>query len=49
MNDNLIIALEAAWELDPVRLEKKLWKTVERVSNEKTKTLENSGVSDFDS
>lgn len=25
MNENLITALEAAWELDPVRLENKLW------------------------
>jgi len=49
MNENLVIALEAAWELDPIRLEKKLWETVEKVSNEKVKTLENRVVSDFDS
>ena len=29
MRDTLIIALEAAWELDPVRLERKLWGAVE--------------------
>ena len=26
MRENLITALEAAWELDPIRLEGKLWK-----------------------
>ena len=30
MRDTLIIALEAAWELDPVRLEGKLWEEVEK-------------------
>lgn len=29
MNDTLIIALEACWELDPVLLDTKLWKEVE--------------------
>ena len=30
MNDSLIIALEATWELDPVRLENKLWGRLEK-------------------
>ena len=30
MMDTMVIALEAAWELDPVRLEDKLWGTIER-------------------
>ena len=33
MTDALIIALEAAWELDPIRLENKLWDTIAK--NEK--------------
>ena len=28
MTDSMIIALEAAWECDPVRLENKLWDTI---------------------
>ena len=36
MMDTMVIALEAAWELDPVRLENKLWGTIDRtVSAEK--------------
>lgn len=49
MNENLITALEAAWELNPVLLEKKLWETVEKVSKAKSESLENRAVSDFDS
>jgi len=49
MNDNLIIALEAAWELDPVRLENKLWKTVERVSNQNTESVENRALAENES
>ena len=29
MMDTLVIALEAAWELNPIRLDKKLWKALE--------------------
>lgn len=30
MNEALITALEASWELDPVRMEKKLWDAVDK-------------------
>ncbi len=38
MNENLVTALEAAWELDPVRLESKLWKLIEAepIENDET-------------
>ena len=49
MNENLIDALEAAWELDPVRLENKLWETVERMSNQNTESTQTCGVSDYES
>ena len=49
MNDNLIIALEAAWELDPVRLENKLWKLVEKVSNENAESVENGAFAEIES
>lgn len=49
MNDNLIIALEAAWELDPVRLENKLWKLVEKVSNENAESVENRAFAEIES
>ena len=29
MRDTLLIALEAAWELNPVRLEGKMWKRLD--------------------
>lgn len=61
MIDTMLIALEAAWELDPVRIENKLWdavdrkdslcyallgkqQSVEKVSNENCKSLENRGL-----
>ncbi len=34
IRDTLIIALEAAWELDPTRLEKKLWRALEESPKE---------------
>lgn len=34
MNDTLIIALEACWELDPVLLDEILWQTIESEDNE---------------
>ena len=47
MNENLVTALEAAWELDPVRLENKLWRIVEEVSKANEETVETCGsVSD---
>lgn len=49
MNENLIDALEAAWELDPVRLENKLWETVEQVSNQNTESTYSCGDTDFES
>ena len=30
MMDTMVVALEAAWELDPVRLEDKLWGMIDR-------------------
>lgn len=45
MNENLITALEAAWELDPVRLENKLWRAVEELSNKDEETLVSCGSS----
>lgn len=39
MNENLVTALEAAWELDPVRLENKLWRAVEELSNDGEETF----------
>lgn len=29
MRDTLIIALEASWEMDPVRMERKLWGAID--------------------
>lgn len=49
MNDNLIIALEASWELNPVLLENVLWKTVERVSNQNTESVENRALAEIES
>lgn len=49
MNENLIIALEASWELNPVLLENVLWKTVERVSNQNTETVENRAFTEIES
>ncbi len=49
MIENLIIALEASWELDPVLLEKKLWETVEQVSNHNQQSLENRAFAEIES
>lgn len=35
MSDALIIALEASWENDPVRMENKLWNSIEKNPDEK--------------
>ena len=35
MRDTLIIALEASWENDPVRMENKLWNSIEENPDEK--------------
>lgn len=35
MSDALIIALEASWENDPVRMENKLWNSIEENPDEK--------------
>lgn len=32
MRDTLVIALEAAWELDPIRIESKLWNEIDSMS-----------------
>ena len=45
MNENLVTALEAAWELDPVRLENKLWRIVEEVSKADGETVDLCGSS----
>ena len=34
IRDTLIIALEAAWELDPARLDEKLWQALEESPKE---------------
>lgn len=42
MDENLITALEASWELDPVLMEDKLWKKIK--DNSLTKEKENDKI-----